>query len=82
MKEIIYRPAAQRALERMPRTTALRIRAKIQAFSDHPASQANNLKMLSDGITLRLRVGDWRVLMQDGEVLVIREVGPRGSIYE
>ncbi len=66
----------------MPRNTALQIRAKILAFSDQPASQANNLKMLSDGITLRLRVGDWRVLMQDGEVLVIREVGPRGSIYE
>lgn len=29
----------------------------------------------------RLRVGDWRVIMLDGEVLDILDIGPRGSIY-
>jgi mRNA interferase RelE/StbE len=31
---------------------------------------------------IRLRVGDWRVIMEDGEVLEVVQVGPRGSIYE
>lgn len=82
MKAIQYRPAAQRALERMPRNIALRISGKISAFATDPASQANNVKMLSDGITLRLRVGDWRVLMQNGEILDVVEIGSRGSIYD
>ena len=30
---------------------------------------------------IRLRVGDYRVIMLDGEVLDILDIGPRGSIY-
>jgi mRNA interferase RelE/StbE len=32
-----------------------------------------------DGI--RLRVGSWRVIMIDGEILEVLDIGPRGSIY-
>jgi mRNA interferase RelE/StbE len=32
---------------------------------------------------IRLRVGDWRVIMDDkGAVLDVLKIGPRGSIYE
>jgi len=32
---------------------------------------------------IRLRVGDWRVIMNDeGMVLAVLEIGPRGSVYE
>ena len=66
----------------MPAPTALRIVDKIEAYASDPASQANNVKALKGREGIRLRVGDWRVIMLDGEVLDVIEVGPRGSIYD
>lgn len=66
----------------MPANTAVRIRTKIVQYAADPASQANNVKALQGRQGLRLRVGDWRVIMDDGVVLEILEIGPRGSIYE
>ncbi len=68
MKAITYRRDALRALQRMPRPTAERIVAKIEAYAIDPASQANNVKALKGEDAMRLRVGDWRVIMLDGEV--------------
>jgi len=83
MKEIVYSKTAQKALVRMPRNRAIRIRDKISAYADDPASQANNVKALQgmDGM-LRLRVGDWRIVMCDGVVLEILDIKARGSAYK
>ena len=83
MKEFGYSKTAQKALMRMPRNWAIRIRDKISAFADDPASQANNVKVLQgmDGM-LRLRVGDWRIVMFDGVVLEILDIKARGSAYK
>ena len=81
MKEIRYRPAAARSLLRMPSKMALRIKGKIDLYAGDPAAQANNVKALSGQDGIRLRVGDWRVIMLDGEVLEIVDIGPRGSNY-
>jgi len=83
MKEIAYSKTAQKALMRMPRNWAIRIRDKVNAYASDPASQANNVKALqgTDGM-LRLRVGDWRVIMCDGVVLEILDIKARGSAYK
>ena len=65
----------------MPSKMALRIKGKIDLYAGDPAAQANNVKALSGQDGIRLRVGDWRVIMLDGEVLEIVDIGPRGSIY-
>lgn len=65
----------------MPDNTARRIVAKIEAYADDPASQQNNVKALQGRNGIRLRVGDWRVIMLDGEVLDILDIGPRSGIY-
>jgi mRNA interferase RelE/StbE len=67
----------------MPRNWALRIRAKISAYDDDPASQVNNVKALQgmDGM-LRLRVGDWRIVLCDGVVLEILDIKARGNAYK
>ena len=82
MKEIAYSRTALTALTRMPRNTAQRIRDKIRAFADNPSSQANNVTRLKgdDGL-VRLRVGDWRVVMRDESVLQVLTVAGRGSVY-
>ena len=67
----------------MPADTAQRIVAKIEQYAEQPESQANNVKALKGREGIRLRVGDWRVIMNDeGVVLAVLEIGPRGSVYE
>lgn len=82
MKRVVYRTAAARALRRMPVNTARRIMGKVEAYATDPASQANNVKTLKGREGIRLRVGDWRVIMHDGEVLDILDIGRRGGIYD
>lgn len=67
----------------MPRNVALRIREKISSFAEDPVSQANNVKALRglEGV-VRLRVGDWRVIMRDGVVVAILDIMARGSAYK
>ncbi len=81
MKQITYMRAADKALSKMPRKTAQRIMAKVSAYAADPASQANNVKALVGSDAIRSRVGDYRVVMVDGEVLNIIKIGPRGSVY-
>ena len=81
MKEIVYAKPAQKALRRMPVNTAKTIRAKIKAYAEDPAQVANNVTALKGRSGIRLRVGDWRVIMDDGVVLAVLEVKPRGGAY-
>ena len=81
MKEIVYSKTAQKALMRMPRNWAIRIRDKISAYAADPASQANNVKALQ-GMDGMLRVGDWRIVMCDDVVLEIVDIKARGSAYK
>jgi len=83
MRQISYTKAAIRALRRMPANTASLIRSKIAAYAEDPASQVNTVRSLKGREGVRLRVGDWRVIMDDqGNVLAVLDVGPGGSVYD
>ena len=83
MKPIEYHRDALRALQRMDRTTASKVVAKIEQLASEPAALANNIRALKGGEGLmRLRVGDWRVIYRDGVVLRIVRIAPRGSAYD
>lgn len=82
MKPITYTRAALRTLRRMPRPTAERIQARVAEYAAAPASQTSNVTALKGRDGIRLRVGDWRVIMRDGAVLAVLEIGPRGGIYD
>ncbi len=83
MKQIAYTKAAIKTLARMPANTSALIRSKIEAYAADPASQANNVKTLKGREGIRLRVGDWRIIMDDqGNVLAVLEIGPRGGVYD
>lgn len=81
MKPVVYTKTALRSLGRLPQNIARRIRDKISEFAADPSSQANYVKALQGSDLIRLRVGDWRVIMADGVVLEVLEIGPRGSVY-
>jgi mRNA interferase RelE/StbE len=82
MKPVTYTRAALKALRKMPVDVAERIIGKIEQYAADPASQANNVTALKGREGIHLRVGDWRVIMNDdGVVLAVLDIGSRGSIY-
>lgn len=82
MKDIAYSRAAVRTLARMPGNLADRIRDKIRAYADDPASQTGNVRRLRGSERLlRLRVGDWRVIMRDADTLEVLQIATRGHAY-
>lgn len=84
MRIIVYSRGAAKTLRRMPTNTATLIRAKIAQYAEKPESLGNNVKALK-GMpgTLRLRVGDWRVIFTETfEVVAIEKIAPRGGAYE
>lgn len=83
MKRIAYTKASLKALRRMPANTAKLIVAKIDQYASDPASLANKVTKLQGRDGIRLRVGEFRVIMTDaGEVLDVIDIGPRGGIYD
>ena len=83
MKTIAYSKSAIRTLRKLPANAAARIRAKVEQYAADPAAQVNNVRKLQGRDGYRLRVGDWRVIFdEDGNVLAILEIGPRGGIYD
>ena len=82
MKPVTYTRAALKALRKIPADVAERIIGKIEQYAADPASQTKNVTALKGREGIRLRVGDWRVIMNDdGVVLAVLDIGPRGSIY-
>jgi mRNA interferase RelE/StbE len=83
MREISYAKSALRTLRRIPANESRRIRLKVEQYATDPESLANNVKALKGSTYVRLRIGDWRVIMDDrGRVLDILDIGARGDIYE
>lgn len=83
MRSVAYSKSALKVLRRMPANLSRRIMGKIDQFASDPRGQANNVKALKGSTFIRLRVGDWRVIMDDkGSVLAVLEVGPRGDVYK
>ncbi|MBO6755484.1 MAG: type II toxin-antitoxin system RelE/ParE family toxin [Roseibium sp.] len=83
MKEIAYSKSALKVLRKIPANQKDRIVAKIEQYAADPKSLGNNVKALKGSSYFRLRVADWRVIMDDqGTVLNILQIGPRGGIYD
>ena len=74
---------AVRALLRMPRDQALRIRARLDDLARDPYGVAN-VRRLTAHPGFRLRVGDWRVvylLDRDRVVVQIIRIAKRSEVY-
>jgi len=83
MKQVNYSRNALKALRRIPVNEANRIREKINQYAATPAALARSVVKLQGREGYRLRVGDWRVIFaEDGTVIDILDVAPRGGIYD
>jgi mRNA interferase RelE/StbE len=82
VKRVILLPSALKLLRRY-RSDAPRILAKVEAYAEDAASQANNVKTMKGGQGLRLRVGEFRVIFEEtSDEIIVTKIGPRGGIYD
>ena len=84
MYKVQYRASATKMLRRMPRNVAKTVIRKIDQFAVSPYAPNNNVTRLKGEKGYRLRVGDWRVLYEiHDDVLVIEiiKIGPREGVY-
>ena len=79
---LLYKPAAQRELNRLDRSDAQRIVVALEAFAATGRGDVKALKGALKG-RYRLRVGKWRVffsLDQPGSI-VVSDIDNRGQAY-
>ena len=82
VKTISYTRAAVRAL-RKHRNIAPRITAKIEDYAANPAALANMATKMVGKDSVRLRIGDFRVLFRETATeIIVLDIGPRSSIYD
>ena len=82
MLKIIYTKQARKTLRMMQPKTAKRILTAIEKLAGNPFRIDLDVKALQHREGYRLRIGDWRVIYsQDGLVLAIEKIAPRGKAY-
>ncbi|QMW21847.1 type II toxin-antitoxin system RelE family toxin [Sandaracinobacteroides saxicola] len=80
--QIIYLAPALKSLRRLDAQVRIRIEQKMIAYAANPDAFANSVTRLQGQGLRRLRVGDYRVIFtEDGVILTVHQVGPRGSVY-
>ena len=84
MKSVSYSKDALKTLRRIPANVSATIRAKIEQYATDPDTLANNvIQMRGRTGWFRLRVGDWRVIFsEDGRVIAVIRIAPRGGVYD
>ena len=80
--QITYMPDAVKDLKRIGHVAAAKVMDKMSSYATNPAAFANQVKKLHGEESLRLRVGDCRVLFtENGLVLNVLRVGHRREVY-
>lgn len=79
---LVYRPAAQRELNRMDRSDARRIVRALEGFAATGCGDVKALKGVLKG-RYRLRAGKWRIFfsLDASGCVVVTDVDNRGQAY-
>lgn len=84
--QILFRRAAERALNRLPPGRRRQIVGRIERLGADPASRKLDIRPLAGGSGLfRLRVGDYRVVYsidEAADTLTIELIRGRGDVYK
>ena len=82
MKTVRYTIDAARDLKRHCNMTA-RVRKAISKCAADPTAHANNVTQLVGSTASRMRIGDYRVIFEDGATeITVTKIAPRGNVYE
>jgi mRNA interferase RelE/StbE len=84
--QIVFRRAAEKALERLPAARRHQIVGRIERLASGSASRGLDIRPLEGGSgLLRLRVGDYRVLFAVDtatDTVTIELIRGRGDVYK
>ena len=84
MYKILYSTQAAKALLKMPRNMAQKIRGKLEQLAKDPFVPIPNARKLQGRPGYRLRVGDWRVIYEINNnemIIIVLKIAPRGEVY-
>jgi mRNA interferase RelE/StbE len=82
MRSVVYTVSAAKYLKRHG-NMGVRVRTAIGECANDGIAHANNVTQLVGSSAKRLRVGDFRVIVEESETtLTVTKVGPRGDAYE
>jgi mRNA-degrading endonuclease RelE of RelBE toxin-antitoxin system len=79
---VVLTPSARRDIRRLDRQVSRRVEQALDQLAANPASA--HLRKLKGRNESRLRVGDWRVLLEldhQAHAVVVHHVLPRGCAY-
>jgi mRNA interferase RelE/StbE len=84
--QIVFRRAAERALDRLPAARRRQIVGRIERLGSRETSRSLDIRPLEGGVGLfRLRVGDYRVLCsldEAADTITIELIRGRGDVYK
>ena len=81
---IVYTKQAVKAFKGMPKHTSKAIRQKLEQIAEAPFDSHSNVKKLQGRDGFRLRQGDWRVIydiQQEILVILVLEIALRKEVY-
>jgi mRNA interferase RelE/StbE len=82
--ELIFSPAAAKALTKIPRKEGADLLAKLQQVAAEPMGQYPWAKRLTDQPGFRVRQGDWRAVYRldhEGGEMVVDKIAKRDEVY-
>jgi mRNA interferase RelE/StbE len=82
---VIVSARAKRDLRKLDPPVRERLVKAIERLAEDPAAAKANLRRLRGRPGQRLRIGDWRVIVEfdrRARVIRVKQAGPRGSVYE
>ncbi|MBW6471941.1 MAG: type II toxin-antitoxin system RelE/ParE family toxin [Anaerolineaceae bacterium] len=85
MYRLLFSTQAVKALQKLPKKTAMLIRKKIDLLSLDPHNPILDTKKLHGRSGYRLRVGEWRIIYElknDELIIIIVKIGSRGDVYK
>ena len=85
MYKLTYKKTALKALQKMPRPQAQKMREQLAAIAQDPYAYNGDWKPLKSEPCWRLRQGSFRAIcsIDDGELTVlVLKVGARGDVYK
>jgi mRNA interferase RelE/StbE len=84
MYRILFAKSADKTLRKMPWEVVRRIREKLDLIATDPYAEHPYVTRLQNRPGFRLRVGDWRVIYEvqdDVLIVLVLRIGLRGDIY-
>lgn len=81
--KVEYSARAVRQLQDIPQADRNRLRARVYGYAADPMARGHDARALvNHASTLRLRVGDWRVIFDvEGDTMVINRIVHRREAY-